>query len=73
MALPVKPFWPTLTQTIHTMCVYIQRHQQTLISVVDAIDPSAHADVVAAFAALTAACTLFISVMNHVDPNWKPK
>jgi membrane-associated phospholipid phosphatase len=70
--LPIRPFWPTLANNIHTMCLFVQRHQQTLIAVVDAVSPSDHAAVVAAFAALNTACTLFIEVMSHVDPNWKP-
>lgn len=71
-ALPVRPFWPTLANTTHKMCIFIQRHQATLIAVVDAVSPSDHAAVVAAFTALNTFCTLFIEVMGHVDPNWKP-
>lgn len=70
--LPARPMWPTLANMIHKMCLFIQRHQKVLMDVLIFSDPSAEADVIAAFAALNSACSLFIAVMSHVDPNWKP-
>lgn len=72
MAIPLKPFWPTLAQSIYKTCQFITRHQSVLISVVREVSPTDLAAVETAFAAINTACALFTEVMTHVDPNWKP-
>jgi len=72
MTIPRRPFWPTLANTIFKACEYIQKHQQVLKAVVLTVDPGSAAEVNAAFDAIVAACALFLEVMSHVDPNWKP-
>lgn len=72
MTTPIKPFWPTLANLVNKSCRFITKHQTVLIAVITAIDPSQESDVLAAFTALSGACTLFLQVMAKVDPNWKP-
>lgn len=72
MTVPIRPFWPTLANEIHRMCLFIQTHQVTLLAVCAAVSPADLGAVTAAFTALNTFCTLFLEVMGHVDPNWKP-
>lgn len=73
MPIPIRPFWPTLAQTLYWECKFITRHQATLTSVVAAVSPSDAAAVAAAFVQIASICALFISIQEKVDPNWKPK
>lgn len=72
MSLPIKTFWPTLAQSIYHTCRFIQTHQATILAVCASVDPEDLAAVEAALIAINGACSLFINVMQHVDPNWKP-
>lgn len=72
MTIPRRPYWPTIANLIHRMCIFITRHQQTLIAVVRQVAPAKESLVTDAFACLNTACALFIEIQTLVDPNWKP-
>lgn len=72
VTLRTKYYLPTLARIMYHACRFITKHRDVILAAVAALSPADLDAVTLNLDAVVVACNLFISVMNHIDPNWVP-